>query len=261
MAWFLHLLALVSIAPIPGFAEPFSSLTHLAGAVVAAVASVWLLRRGWEHGGRVAALGLFAFSVVFMFSMSGVYHLLAPNTGGRAVLQRLDHAAIFVLIAGSFTATHGILFKGILRWGMISLVWVLVATAIPLKTVFFSSMNEWLSLMLYIGLGWLGLISGLLLWRRYGFSFMAPVLWGGIAYTLGAALEFMRWPNPIPGVVHAHELFHLLVIVGVAWHWRFIQKIATDPPPVSEIDLRPEGTDSIGLAHTHSQARRPADHP
>jgi channel protein (hemolysin III family) len=216
------------ISSIPGFADPVSSISHLLGAVGFALAAVPLLRSALGHRGRMIALGIYAASVVLLFAMSGVYHLLQHDTGGRTVLQRLDHASIFVLIAGTFTAVHGILFRGPLRWGVIAFVWVVTATAIPLKTVFFDEMPEWLGLSLYVSYPWIGLISGYLLWRRRGVHFVAPLVLGGVAYTAGAVLEFQRWPNPWPGVVHAHELFHFAVLAGAVLHWRFCARIAAE---------------------------------
>lgn len=217
-----------ALIAIPGFEDPFSSLTHLIAAGLFAYAAIGLLRTARGHRGRLLALSIYAGSVVLLLSMSGVFHLLANGTTGRAVLQRLDHACIFVLIAGTFTAVHGILFRGWLRWGIITFVWVVTATAIPLKTVFFEDMPEWLGLTLYLAFPWIGLLSGLLLWRRRGVRYIAPFLLGGVAYTMGAVLEFLRWPNPWPGVIHAHELFHLFVIAGAAWHWQFCKVIAQE---------------------------------
>ena len=94
------------VLSIVGFSDPVSSLTHLAGAVVFAVLSVVLLHRGRGDRGRMLSLCVFALSCVLMLSLSGVYHLLSPGTAGREVLKQLDHAAIFVLIAGSFTPVH-----------------------------------------------------------------------------------------------------------------------------------------------------------
>jgi len=216
------------LTPIPGFADPVSSISHLIATVVFAVAAVPLLRSARGHRWRMVALTTYAGSVVLLFSMSGVFHLLPHGSGGRAVLQRLDHASIFVLIAGTFTAVHGILFRGWLRWGVITFIWVVTATAIPLKTVFFEEMPEWFGLTLYLALPWIGLVAGLLLWLRRGVRYIAPFFLGGIAYTLGAVLEFSRWPNPWPGVIHAHELFHLFVIAGAAFHWWFCAAIAVE---------------------------------
>lgn len=215
-----------SLIAIPGFADPVSSLTHLVAASLFAYAAISLLRSARGHRGRMVALAIYAGSVVLLLAMSGVFHLLPPGTAGRDVLQRLDHACIFVLIAGTFTAVHGIMFRGWLRWGVIVFVWAVTATAIPLKTIFFEDMPEGLGLTLYLAFPWIGLMSGLLLWRSHGLRFIAPFLAGGVAYTIGAVLEFLRWPNPWPGVIHAHELFHLFVIAGAAWHWQFCAVIA-----------------------------------
>ena len=76
--------------------------------------------------------------------------------------------------------------------------------------------------MVYLGLGWVGVISGVALWRRHGFSFMSPLLVGGLAYTIGAIFEYLRRPVLIEGVVGPHELFHVAVVLGIAFHWRFI---------------------------------------
>src|SRR3954454_18390113 len=141
------------LLPIPGFSDPFSSLTHLGGALVFAWLSVSLVQRGRGNPGRVVSLIVFAFSCVLLLSLSGVYHLLSPGSAGRDVLQRLDHAAIFVLIAGSFTPAHTILFRGPWRWGVLAGVWALAITGLVLKTVYFTSMPEWFGLTLYLGFG------------------------------------------------------------------------------------------------------------
>jgi channel protein (hemolysin III family) len=174
--------------------------------------------------------------VVLLLAVSGVYHLLANYTSGRTVFQRLDHAGIFVLIAGSFTVVHGLLFRGWLRSGVIAFVWIVTATAIPLKTMFFAEVPEWLGLTLFLAFPWLGLGSCLLLWHRRGLRYVAPLFLGGAAYTIGAVIEFVRWPNPWPGVIHAHELFHLLVIAGVWLHWRFCATIAMEAATFGVVD-------------------------
>lgn len=207
-------------------AEPVSSLTHLAGAGVFAVLAVRLLRRGRGAGGRLLALAVFAFSCVLLLSLSGIYHMLALDSDWRALFRRLDHAAIFLLIAGSFTPPHVILFRGAMRWGMLALIWGLALTGLVLKTVYIDTMPEWLGLGMYLGLGWMGVISGVILARRFGLRFIRLVLWGAVAYTAGAVCEFLRWPDLVPGLVGPHEVFHLAVLAGISCHWAFILRIA-----------------------------------
>lgn len=227
----LLLLLPAHVRPMPGFTDPVSSLSHLIGAVTFAGLAVPLVRRGGSWS-RSLALGVFAFAVVLMFSMSGTFHLLPRETTGRSVLQRLDHASIFVLIAASFTPPHLMLFRGWLRWGVIAFVWSFAATAIPLKMVYFDTMSEALGLSLYLGFGWVGFVSGFAVWHRYGMRFTRPLFLGGIAYTAGALFDFARAPNPIPGVLHAHELFHFCIIAGVAFHWQFCER-------ATRVELKP----------------------
>ena len=215
---------------IAGFSDPVSSLTHLAGAVVFAVLSVVLLGRGRGDRGRMISLSVFAFSCVLLLSLSGVYHLLSPGTAGREVLKRLDHAAIFLLIAGSFTPVHVILFRGAWRWGMLAGIWGAALAGLILKTVYFATMPEWLGMLMYLGLGWLGLISAVALSRRYGWRFVRPVLWAALAYTAGALSEFLRWPVLLAGIVGPHEIFHLAVLAGVSCTWAFILGVAGGEP-------------------------------
>jgi channel protein (hemolysin III family) len=210
---------------IPGFSDPFSAISHLAAALVFFALGIRLLLQARGSTARVIAIGFYVFSVVFCLSMSGVYHLLDHHGAGRVVLQRLDHAGIFILIAGTFTPVHAILFRGFWSWGFLFLIWALAITGLTLTTIFFNDMAEWLGLMFYLGLGWLGIISGYLTHRLHGFEVIKPLIYGALAYTVGAIMEFMRWPVIIDGVIGPHELFHIAVITGVAWHWLFIRNL------------------------------------
>jgi len=246
---------LASLAPlltIPGFNDPFSSLSHLLGAGVFAVLSYFLIRRGVRterpvHPGRIVALAVFAFSAVLLLSMSGVFHLLGPGTG-RNVLQRLDHAAIFVLIAGTFTPMHAILFRGPWRWGMLGFIWTVAIVGVTLKSIFFTSLPAWAGTLLYVGMGWVGVLSFTTLVRRHRFRFARHIIFGGIAYTIGASLELFEPPPLIAGVVQSHEIFHVAVLIGLGLHWRFIWKIAGKPMP----------TRVVGTGNTASDPQLPA---
>lgn len=215
------------IYTLPGFHDPFSSMSHLLGAVVFFVLGMRLIHRGRGDRARMIFLGVYAFANVFLFAMSGVYHQMEREGVARQVMARLDHSAIFVLIASSFTPVHGILFRGWLRWGPLILIWAAAITGITLKTVFFDDLAEWIGLSLYLLLGWVGVISGSLVGYRFGFRFIQPLLSGGIAYSLGGVIDFLRWFIVIPGVLHFHEIFHVMVLVGAYLHWCFIWQFAT----------------------------------
>lgn len=210
---------------IPGFSDPFSSISHLIGVFVFLVYGFKLITLAGGHRGWVAAVSVFVFSVIFLLSMSGVFHLLEHQSTGRAVLQRLDHAGIFVLIAGTFTPVHSILFRGFWRWGVLFLIWALAITGIVLKSIFFNEFAEWLGLVFYLGLGWVGILSAYLTHRLHGFTIIMPLIYGALAYTVGASLEFLQLPIVIPGVIGPHELFHIAVLAGIAWHWQFVRSL------------------------------------
>lgn len=216
----------MTVYPVPGFSDPFSSMTHLFSAPVflaIGVAMLWKLR---GNKSRTTSLIIFCAAVVFLLTMSGVYHLLTPGTTGRYVLQVLDHAAIFFLIAATFTPVHILQFRGVLRWGILLLVWSVAISGITLKSIYFENVPQILSLSLYLGLGWLGIVTAYFLMRQLGSSAILPLIYGAIAYSTGAALEFLDLPVLISGVIGPHEIFHVLVLVGISFHWLFVYRMA-----------------------------------
>jgi channel protein (hemolysin III family) len=215
------------------FHEPFSAASHLLGAAVFLLLGLLLLRRAGGNGLHRAVLGVYAFACVFMMAMSGVYHMTVTGGAASRIMVRLDHGAIFLLIAGTFTPIHVILFRGPLRWGPLVIIWTVAAGGIVLKIAFTETIAEWVSLALYLAMGWFGTAAGIVLWRRHGFAFIRPLLFGGIAYSIGAVMDFLRWPAVVvPGVIHAHEVFHVAVLTGAAFHFAFIWRIA-DPAAIS----------------------------
>ncbi|MGE0763952.1 MAG: hemolysin III family protein [Bdellovibrionales bacterium] len=215
--------------PFWGFSDPFSSWTHLLAGGVALVGSVLLYRRGRGSGARLWALCIYSFSLVFLYSMSGVYHLLEPGGAARAVLQRLDHAGIWVLIAGTFTPVHVILFRGPWRWLILLLIWVIAITGLVLEVIFFTSFPQWLILTLFLGLGWMGVLTGYKFRTSFRGESLHNLLMGGICYSVGAIIDFLNGPTFWPQVLGAHEIFHIFVIMGSFYHWRFIYQWAAHP--------------------------------
>ncbi|QEG35600.1 PAQR family membrane homeostasis protein TrhA [Bythopirellula goksoeyrii] len=220
---------MANVISISGFSDPFSSLSHLLGAGVFAVLSVFLVRRGRGDAWRVFSLVLFCLGAVALLTISGVNHLIARQGTTHLIMQRLDHAAIFVLIACSFTPIHMILFHGWGRWGALAIIWAIAFLGITLKSIFFVSISESVGTAMYIGMGWIGLFSWFSIVRRYGFDFAQPIMWGGLAYTIGAILDILQWPVVISGVIQWHEVFHVAVLLGLACHWSFIYQIANWP--------------------------------
>jgi channel protein (hemolysin III family) len=212
---------------VPGFAEPVASWSHLLAAGGALFFGVLLVRAHRWRRLDASSLAVFVFGAVFLFSMSGVYHSLDPGGAGRAVLVRLDHAAIWTLIAASYTPIHVLAFRHwFWRWAMLGFIWALAITGLVLKTVFFVEMPEWTGLMFYLLLGWLGMATGLKLYRQGGWEAIRLLVHGGLAYTAGALCDGIGYPILIPGVVGPHELFHFAVVAGVALHWQLIADLA-----------------------------------
>jgi channel protein (hemolysin III family) len=221
----------IPIESIPGFSEPFSSMSHLFAAGAFFLLGFVLLGRSRTSVAGTIALLVFIFGVTFALSMSGVFHLLAKGTVAKAVFQRLDHAGIFFLIAATYTPVHVIVFRGTMRWGILSIVWIVAITGITLKTIFFNDIAEWVGLSLYLSLGWFGVFSTYHLYKHFGLHYIKPILYGALAYTIGATLEFLRTPVLIPYVIGPHEIFHVFVLVGISTHWSFIQRLAQNPAP------------------------------
>lgn len=215
---------------LPGFYEPFAAISHLFGAVVFIVLGYLLLRRGRGDRARMIYLGIYSASAVFLFSMSGVYHMLVRGGTAQQVMGHLDHSAIFVLIAGTFTPGFGILYRGWQRWLGLLLIWTAAIAGIVLTTVFSGRVVEGMRLTFYLTLGWSGVIATIDLWRRYGFPFIRPLVVGGVINSAAAVAQQFGWPILIPGVVHAHEMFHVAVLIGSILHWRFIWQFAAGAP-------------------------------
>lgn len=207
-----------------GFADPVSSMTHLIAAAFAIVFGIRLCTQ--FNGPKLQRYGLIIFvsCTVFMLSMSGVYHLLEHNSSGRYVLQHLDYAAIWLMIAGTFTPVHLLLFQGLKRWNVLIIIWLIAINGVIFMSIFFDDFPQWLALLFYLCMGWVGFYSGILVYREYGLEFVRFLGYGGIAYSVGAILDYIESLTIIIGVIETHEIFHFAIIIGIICHWRFIQQ-------------------------------------
>ena len=203
---------------LPGFYQPISSISHLCGALIFAVLSVFLLRPLWKNRGRLGFMAVFAFTTVLLLSMSGVYHMMGPGDA-RFVMLRVDISAIYLLIAGSFTLLHGCLFEGWKRWGMLIPIWTMAVLGVIVTALFHELIDKRVSMMMLLAMGWTGLASGGLVLRTYGRNTFDPILIGGVIYTVGALANCFHWPILIPRVFGPHEVLHLCVLIAVGCFW------------------------------------------
>lgn len=219
----------MNVDPWLGFSEPFSSLSHLMAAFAFFAGAFFLVRKGQGNASRITSLIIYTFSLVFLYSMSGVYHLLEFGSLSREVLQRLDHAGIWILIAGSFTPVHVILFRGAWRWAILLVVWAVAILGLVLEVIFFHEFPEWLTLTLFLSLGWMGALTGYKFRTSFHGESLKLLILGGVSYSVGAVIDFSRIPPLIPGVIGAHEIFHIFVVLGSLFHWMFIYQWASHP--------------------------------
>ncbi|MBT8406921.1 MAG: hemolysin III family protein [Deltaproteobacteria bacterium] len=193
--------------------EIANSVSHGVGLAAALVAAPILIVSAVRRGGAAGIVGasVFAGTMVLLYLASTLYHAL-PNKKAKRVFQVLDHGAIFLLIAGTYTPfTLGVL-RGGWGWTLFGLVWGLALLGIVLKTVG-GIRIPWLSNCLYLGMGWLVLIAIQPLWLRMPLSGLAWLVAGGLAYTAGVAFfaaERLRY---------SHFIWHLFVLTGTCCHF------------------------------------------
>lgn len=200
--------------------EPVNGLTHAAGGVLAFVGLFVLVASAASAGrmDQIVAFGIFGISLVALYIASSLYHLLPLSPAGVARLRKLDHVAIFVLIAGTYTPFCLLALDGGWRWGVLAIAWGLALCGASLKLLWMEA-PRWLSVLLYLGMGWVAVAAVPALLRTLPAGGMAWVLAGGLTYSAGALVYGLKRPNPIPGVFGFHELWHLFVVAGSACHF------------------------------------------
>jgi hemolysin III len=208
--------------------EPANGLTHLAGVLLAIAACVALIWAGIQTGNVLALIGLTIFGVtqIGLYTASTLYHSLRVSPAVRQRLLKFDLIMVFVFIAGSYTPLCLLALHGIWRWGMLGVVWGLVASGL-LFVSFWMDAPQWLSTGYYILIGWVGLLSAPALFHALPRGGIIWMLAGGAIYTIGALVFFFEWPPLKPGVFDAHALWHLFVLGGSACcFWLMIRYVA-----------------------------------
>jgi len=203
------------------FKDPISGLTHLASAVLALAGGVVLVLAG--PAGWLARLALVAYSasLVLLFAASSTYHLVKTSTRRELWLRKLDHTAIFLLIAGTYTPVCAIVLTGAWRWALLAGVWGLAAVGIVFK-LFYVQAPRWVSVAIYVCMGWMGVICFQQLGQALPWPAFAWLLGGGLLYTVGAVVYGSQRPNFFPGTFGFHEVWHLFVTAASAAHFVFV---------------------------------------
>jgi channel protein (hemolysin III family) len=165
---------------------------------------------------------------------------VARGCAAREVMQRLDHCGIWLLIAGTFTAVHGVMFRGVWRWGVLLFIWAYAIVGILLQVFAFHHVNGVGGLVLYLGLGWVGALSIFKVGRQVGFRAARYIWFAGVVYSAGAVLEAVGHPVLFAQWLGPHELFHVAVIAGVALHWAFIRRMLLTYLPRETLAAAPD---------------------
>jgi len=161
---------------------------------------------------------IFAASVVAMLGASALYHRVTWSPTMRPWMRRVDHAGIYVLIAGTYTPVGLIVVHGVLRNIVLVIVWSGAAAAILLKFIWVRA-PKWLSAATGLAVGWAGVAAMPQVVQNAGWPAFALLAAGGLAYSVGAVVYAMRRPDPAPDVFGYHELFHALTIVALSFQY------------------------------------------
>ncbi len=204
--------------------------------------------RGWIHAGTfpvalvagivllVVAEGaaakwssaVFVVTSLLMFGISATYHRFDWQPKTKRMLKRLDHANIFLLIAGTYTPLAVLALPPSKGQLLLALVWAGTVLGIGFR-MFWISAPRWLYVPLYLALGWAAVMYMGDLFQTSA-TMMLLVIVGGLLYTVGAVIYGVKRPNPFPGKFGFHEIFHTLTVLAFLCHFAAILIVATDPP-------------------------------
>lgn len=199
--------------------DPFSGYSHLTGALLSILATVIMLFKLPESHTTIYLISyiVFGLSMTFMFAASAVYHLYEGKDSTIKHLKRVDHIAIYVMIAGSYTPFCLLGLTGDLSWISTLVIWIIAACGIAMK-IFWLHAPRWLSTLLYLIMGWLSLIIYEPLSQNLSDAAINWLVIGGIWYSVGAIIYATKWPN-FHKHFGFHELWHIFVLGGATSHF------------------------------------------
>jgi hemolysin III len=173
-----------------------------------------------------ASAVVYGIGLVLLFATSATYHTPMWPMAVRLVLRRLDHSAIYVLIAGSYTPVCLLILPPPSGGALLTFVWVAAGLGI-LKSFAWPQAPRWLNTAVYILLGWAVVPFAPAMLNGLGWLSAALIVVGGAFYTVGAVIYARRWPDPNPRVFGYHEVFHVLVVAAAASHFVVMWRLMT----------------------------------
>jgi hemolysin III len=205
--------------PVPDAPPRFRGRLHQVCFFLAPLAGLVLLVR--SSGRASGAVAVYAVALSLLYGVSAAYHRGRWSPEGRRRMKRLDHATIFLMIAGTYTPICVAALGGGVSWVLLATVWVLAAIGFVLALVGVAE-RPGVGHVLYIGLGWLGLSSIPAIFATVGAGGVALLLGGGLLYTVGSFVLAARWPNPFPATFGYHEVWHTMVVVASGLHYAVV---------------------------------------
>ena len=201
--------------------QPFSGLSHLAGAILSLGGLVYLIIAGWGDLTREISYLVYGISLILMFSASATYHMVNSSDKVTRVLRKLDHTAIYLLIAGTYTPICLLFFSGFWRLGLLIIIWSLALAGIIVK-LFIINAPRWVTAGIYLVMGWLCIMAVGEMLRTMSAAALAWLVAGGLFYTLGAVIYITKKLDFKPDVFGFHEVWHIFVMLGAFCHFVLI---------------------------------------
>lgn len=202
------------------FREPVSGLTHLVSAFLALFGLLWLMIDTWHTPAKMLSLVIYGCCLIFQYIASSALHLINGSERTTLWLRRIDHAAIYLLIAGTYTPIAYNVLQGHWRWGVLGIVWTVALAGCVFKLLFLPGQSRYAAIS-YLILGWLGIILIPQAVDLLPMNAALMILAGGLVYTVGAVIFTLEKPNFHPQFGF-HELWHLFVMVGSSIHFAAI---------------------------------------
>ena len=208
--------------------EPMNGFTHFIGIIFAMTATVLLVDLSLNpyKPHHLISFLIFGIGMILLYTTSTLYHWLKLSDAGTKKLRKADHIMIFIYIAATYTPVCIVALRETIGWMLLAATWSIAIIGIIIK-IFWMNAPRWLSTFIYILMGWLavGAIFPLINSLQTG-----AILWllaGGLFYTIGAVIYALKRPDPFPGVLGFHEIFHLLVLLGTFSHfWMMYRCVA-----------------------------------
>ena len=198
--------------------EPVNGLTHFFAAIVAAIGLIALIIIGWKSVVKEISLSIYGISLILLFAASATYHMVKAKPDILEKLRKLDHSAIYVLIAGTYTPFCVLMFQGFWKWGLLALIWSLAVIGVAAEVILIKA-PRWLRVGVYVMMGWIVIAAIGEMLKVMPVGALVWLLAGGVTYTLGAIIYATKKLDLFPGKFGFHELWHIFVILAALAHF------------------------------------------